>query len=485
MLNRGTAVDVMSLAKTDSICVIGTGNNLSAVFFRDFLCQYRELLALKFEFPGGKAMWKAKQKQLSVEQINGHVANGNRSIVGRAPENTEMLFTPAELFGAMAQCSSRARMDQHAARAQVQMCRHLIARHVDDKNDRFALLDTARTLKDYVGKAMTGLVGDGIAYLQMVRDGYRWVDHFENHIVHGKPPTTRSPDYVFSRTGDLFVALAESKATKGASRAAFTKTVRDGYHEQVEPYLGRKIGTWIASHGYAVGSWMKSVKKAEIFIDHTVSSDPPSGNDRETSDQSDPRGVRFGSYCGVLTLLFGPDIGEVARDRRWRPSEQNFTTVDWLGRTWIVGEDAEWEPLVVTAEEHLIFKSGPVRFVNGMALDMEVARRVFALIESSEGDLDLMGELPEFPVDLIEAAKRSGGAIFPDGFAVLGREEDLSHFSRIWVKPPAEGALALVETGTPVDALVAEGTQLIDARFPPSPNAGVQKKQALLYLTHE
>ena len=30
---------------------------------------------------------------------------------------------------------------------------------------------------------MTGLVGDGIAYLQMVRDGYRWVDHFENHAV--------------------------------------------------------------------------------------------------------------------------------------------------------------------------------------------------------------------------------------------------------------------------------------------------------------
>lgn len=136
--------------------------------------------------------------------------------------------------------------------------------------------------------------------------------------------------------------------------------------------------------------------------------------------------MRFGSYCGVLTLLFGPDIGEAARDRRWRPSEQTFTTVDWLDRTWIVGEDAEWEPLVVIGEEHLIFKSGPVRFVNGMALDFEVARRVFASIDPSEGDLDLIGELPEFPADLAETAKRSGGAIFPDGFAVLGRDEDLS-----------------------------------------------------------
>ncbi|MBP2463931.1 MULTISPECIES: hypothetical protein [unclassified Rhizobium] len=424
-------------------------------------------------------MWKAKEKQLNVEQITGHAAKRHRLIVGRAPENTEMLFTPAELYGAMAQCSSRAKMDQHAARAQVQMCRHLIARHVDDKNDRFALLDTARTLKDYVGKAMTGLVGDGIAYLQMVRDGYHWIDHFENHAIHGKPPTTRSPDYVFSRTGDLFVALTEAKATKGASRAAFTKTVRDGYQEQVEPYLGRKIGTWIASHGYAVGSWMKSMKKAEIFIDHTVSSGSPSGNGDGPSERSDPRSVRFGSYCGVLTLLFGPDIGEAARDRRWRPSEQTFTTVEWLNRTWIVGEDAEWEPLVVIGEEHLIFKSGPVRFVNGMALDIEVARRVFALIESSEGDLDLIGELPEFPADLVETAKRSGGAIFPDGFAVLGRDEDLSTFQRISVNPPAQSSAVLTEAEADMTAAITTASYRLESRLLTAGESGESNQEAL------
>ncbi|MDQ0458390.1 hypothetical protein [Rhizobium paknamense] len=404
-------------------------------------------------------MWKAKEKQIGVEQINGHVPRRNRLITGRAPENTEMLFTPAELYGAMAQCSSRAKMDQRAARAQVQMCRHLIARHVDDKNERFALLETARTLKDYVGKTMTGLVGDGIAYLQMVRDGYRWVDHFENHEVHGKRPTTRSPDYVFSRSGDMFVALAESKATKGASRAAFTKTVREGYKEQVEPYLGRKIGSWVASHGYAVGSWMKSVKKAEIFIDHTANDGlPPGDKDDGPSERSDPRDVRFGSYCGVLTLLFGPEVGEAARDRTWRPSEQSFTTVEWLGRTWIVGEDAEWEPLVI----------------------------IFAFIESSEGGIDLMAELPEFTTDLVEAAKRSGGAIFPDGFAVLGRDEDLNLYSTILVKPPAQAEPALVERELEAEGLSAEGISVIDARSYAAPHTEVaEEKQTLLYLTRD
>ncbi|TCN28665.1 hypothetical protein EV184_11248 [Sinorhizobium americanum] len=104
-------------------------------------------------------MWKAKQKQLAVEQINGHNAKPHPLIIGRAPENTEMLFTPAELYGAMAQCSSRAKMDQRAARAQVQMCRHLIARHVDDKNDRFALLGTAQPQRGSV-RCPGGVQGD-------------------------------------------------------------------------------------------------------------------------------------------------------------------------------------------------------------------------------------------------------------------------------------------------------------------------------------
>lgn len=48
-------------------------------------------------------MSKAKEKQIGVEQINGHVPRRNRLITGRAQENTEMLFTSAELSGAMLQ----------------------------------------------------------------------------------------------------------------------------------------------------------------------------------------------------------------------------------------------------------------------------------------------------------------------------------------------------------------------------------------------
>lgn len=46
---------------------------MSAVFFRDFLFGYRELLALNVSSERRQAMWKLKEKQIGVEQINAHV----------------------------------------------------------------------------------------------------------------------------------------------------------------------------------------------------------------------------------------------------------------------------------------------------------------------------------------------------------------------------------------------------------------------------
>ncbi|WP_246746807.1 hypothetical protein [Agrobacterium burrii] len=392
-------------------------------------------------------MWKAKRKLLNVEQVSAHPAGPSRLIRGRAPGSTELSFTPAELFGAMAQCSSRARMDQRAARAQVAFCKHLIAQHVDDTNDRFALLNSARDLKDYVRKAMTGLVGDGIAYLQMVRDGYRWVDHFESHDAHGKKPTGRSPDFIFSRTNDLYVALAESKATKGTSKGAFNERVADGYKGQVEPYLGRKIGSWIASHGYSVGSWMTSLKRAEMFVHHTALPDPEDPDGPDPEEGSDPTGVRFGSYCGVITLLFGPEIGEAARSRLWNPSEQTFSTVDWLGRTWILGEEVDAEAIVTDRHGKVVFEGTWSHWFNGLAIDLETAQKVFAYLEAEEPEGRMLENIPEFGADLIEAAKESGGAIFPDGFAVLGRENDLKEVQLGAIPPKAAASIVVKDTG--------------------------------------
>lgn len=82
-------------------------------------------------------------------------------------------------------------------------------------------------------------------------------------------------------------------------------------------------------------------------------------------------------------------------------------------------------------------------------------------------------------------AKRSGGAVFPDGFEVLGgREEDLSVYSRILVKPPGQAEPALVERKPENAGLVAEGIPVLEARSYANAHAAVDgQKLALLYLT--
>jgi hypothetical protein len=123
--------------------------------------------------------------------------------------------------------------------------------------------------------------------------------------------------------------------------------------------------------------------------------------------------------------------------------------------------------------------------MNGMALDLEIAQRVFAAIEDGDEARDLLGELPEFSVDLVETAKRSGGAIFPDGFAVLGRDEDLSHYSQISIKPPAQAAHASVEDERASEAVVTEEIGGTETRLRSDSKVDVLEDDHLLYLTHE
>ncbi|AYG64334.1 hypothetical protein [Rhizobium jaguaris] len=409
-----------------------------------------------------KSSWNAKRKEVKLSKLTGHASKSSRLIEGRVPSNTKVFFTPAELFGAMAQCSSRLALDQQATQAHVEACRLLIARHVEEDSDDFAFLESVRGLKDYLRKSMTALVGDGIAYLQMIADGYRWVDHFENYTVHGDVDTDRTPDFIFSRSSDDFVALAESKATKGSSKSAFDKTVREGYSGQVEPYLAIEIGSFIASHGFAIGSWMTSDKKAEVFIHHTQVAQPDcEGGGLDPDKQSDPSSIRFGNYCGVLTLLFGTGVGEAARARTWRPSEEVFVTVRWLKKTWIVGE------FLIERPEHgkddeLAFQRLPVPVLKRLALELETARKVFGYIEAEEAKSSLLENLPEFDEILRGAAKASGGAIFPDGFAVLGRGEDQDDLQ--WRKLPPQNPVNAVSMDAATERLLASLKQNVDNR---------------------
>jgi len=115
----------------------------------------------------------------------------------------------------MARCSHLHSINPDAVTLESESCRHLIAHHVDERPDEFSLLASAKRLKDFSRTHLVGVVGAGVAYLQMIRDGYVWCDHFENQLLLQTAPTKRSPDFVFSRPNHADVAITESKATHG------------------------------------------------------------------------------------------------------------------------------------------------------------------------------------------------------------------------------------------------------------------------------
>lgn len=324
----------------------------------------------------------------------------------------------------MARCSHLHPIDAAAVTFESEGCRHLIAKHVDERPNDFSILPSAKRLKDFSRTHMVGVAGAGIAYLQMIRDGYVWCDHFENLHMRRKPRTKRTPDFVFSRPGEVDVAVTESKATHGSSRKQFKRTVESGYLKQVEPYLGFEIGGAIASHGFSIGSWMTSPTRAELLIDHTAvpapagSDDPPGGN---------PKLVRRGNYLTVLSLMFGPAIAAAARAGTWVPSETEFLAVHWLDRDWLIGLSELPRPALWVAASQNETSAGidwdHLRLSNDFALELGVARAFFSSLASVDDEFDPLAELGRMDDALIARAREAGGALYPDGFAVLGKDK--------------------------------------------------------------
>ncbi|MBB4420791.1 hypothetical protein GGE20_005782 [Rhizobium leguminosarum] len=376
---------------------------------------------------GDEMVWATKTKGLELTKTTGHPPPRKPQIRGRAPATKAITFTPAELFGAMAKCSHLHVVNSAAVTSESETCRHLLNEYVDDDDDSFAILETADRLKDFSRTHLAGVVGAGISYLQMIRDGYTWCDHFENMSLAGAAPTKKSPDFVFSRRDDKTVALTESKATRGSSRKQFDTTVRRGYLQQVSPYLGMRVGSSVASHGFAIGSWMTSAKRAEIVIHHTA---PPSGNGDGSDEGADPTEVRRGNYLNALTLLLGPDVSRAALSGEWSARGRQFVMARWLGHEWLLGFAPFHSPYVFDEEDKILWenshKLAPSLWgFNRFALEWNVARQFFMSLERNDTLTNPLENIPEMDDRLIAEARSSDSAVFPDGFAVIGKDADL------------------------------------------------------------
>lgn len=391
---------------------------------------------MTFEVPGNSVRaggtnmtWTTKLKDLPTTAKVGY-SSADPNLSGRAPQQTALNFSPLELFGAAARCSHLHLLDPTIATTESEMIAALVAPHVDNISDDFAVLATADSFKDYVKGYFAGTVATGLAYLAMINEGYVWSDHFEN-AGGGHPSHARKPDFVFGGIG-TGVSLMESKGARSGSLTGFDSIVADGYTGQVEPHLGHLVGGAMATHGYCIGSWLKSTTQAELRIHHTRT--PAQQNAATNPAASSLATVQRHNFATAFTLTHSPELGIDLRrgDGGFRPIL--FLRVEWLGRRWLTGFEAEpifWPgfidgPLPPRAVRRLLrrrWRSERLPLLI-FAVEQTVAKTVLANFLAPGGIISTdIPDIRPLDEDVRGAAKSyrdgGGGAVFPDGLAIL------------------------------------------------------------------
>lgn len=371
--------------------------------------------------------WLTKAKNLGISNTQGHPIL-QAGLLDRAPTITAINFTPLELYGAMARCHYTHLINPHAVSWEVNHMLSLLEQHVDDVSHPFDLLPSADTMKDFVLNYFIGTVAAGIAYLVMINDGYVWSDHWEN-LKGGTPGVKKSPDFVFA-SPTVGAALMESKGTRSATTSAFNRTVSDGYVKQVEPHLGTSIGGLTATHGYAIGSHLVSTTQACLNIHHThVPASVGGGGTPKVA----PTVIQRHNYATAFSLAHGPNLGQQIRDGEAR-QPVSFLRFWWGGRSWVSNTRPGTVMRILLDVGQTWFTGGPepeqpVNFAIQEDRAAEALRRFLA----PAGEVDA----PAYRVRIGDAGERLGfgrgieriaaergegteGAIFPDGFAVIG-----------------------------------------------------------------
>jgi hypothetical protein len=372
--------------------------------------------------------WTSKAKDMDI--LNPPTPHGsNKSgIIGRAPGITSITFTPAELFGAAARCSYLHLVNPALVTPESTMIAKLVEQHVDDTSKYFAVMSSADSFKDYAKSYFSGTVAAGIAYLTMIADGYVWADHFENERRAGpgigNSTATRSPDFVFARSGHSDVALLESKGTRSANASTFDTTVEDGYIGQVEPHLGYLIGGSTASHGYSIGAWMTSTTKADVNVHHTdLVTVAPSGGAGPGSTST----LQRNNYATAFSLAHSVTLAEQIRAGRVYDSSIPFIEFEWLNYRWLTGAaDVTFRRVAPYDDNRFevyldpVYLFGRYNTFGQFAVEKTRAEEILRFVSRAEMP-EFAFDIKPMPMEMRERA-RSGenpSAVFPDGLAVI------------------------------------------------------------------
>lgn len=365
--------------------------------------------------------WLSKTKSLTITQTTDHKCT-TPGTIGQAPAQTNISFTPFDLFGAAARCSHLHYVDPTAVTPESLIAKALIEHYVDDTSTDFSILSTADKLKDFVKSSFVGTVAAAVSYLTMIRNGYQWTDHFEN-VTGGNSGVTRAPDFVFAGQGKGH-PLVESKGTRAQGHGAFNSRVEPGYLQQVEPHLGYLINNIVATHGYCIGSWLTSTSCAEILIHHTA---VPVTIPAQPRTPLPLTTVQRHNYSTAFQLVRGASLGRAVRQGEI-PKNLTFIRFKRYGHNWLTGLPCMWPPIILTPKDLW------AKLWRDYYLDSVWRSAIFAIHETTAAKaLAAFSRHPEMderpsglePLsgDIIDEAMTKyterPAAIFPDGLAVF------------------------------------------------------------------
>lgn len=379
-------------------------------------------------------VWSSKSKDLGLAKVVPH-PNTDPNVAGRAPAISSMTFSPMELFGAAARCSHLQVVNPAMVTTESAMIGALLEQHVDNSSSDFAIMSSADNFKDYVKSYFAGTVAAGVSYLAMIRDGYVWSDHFEN-LGGGSSSTRKTPDFVFAGVG-TGVALMESKGSRSARSSAFDTTVDDGYADQVEPHLGHAVGGVTATHGFCIGAYLRSTTKAELRVHHTAT--PVAGVIGGTGDPRSTSSVQRHNYATAFRLAHSERLSQQLRSGDVVPDPAiPFFRIHWRGRNWLSSPSfnfgyypANWRPPTYRGV-------GPIWFAGGSG--SSIAFAVDEAVGLAVLNQFLGGGAPEgVPTELrplalegeLTSPDELGGAVFPDGLAVLSGRTNVQEFEQV------------------------------------------------------
>lgn len=380
-------------------------------------------------------MWVSRQKEIYTTRLTGHI-NRNPHLVGRAPARLHFDFKPLELYGATARCSFLSFVNPLIVTPESEMIAKLLEQHVDDISRNFFILPSANSLKDFIKSYFSGSVATGLAYLAMENEGYYWGDHFEN-LGGGNPTHRRKPDFVFSgvATG---IALMESKGSRSLSRPKLNETTEGGYKEQVEPHLGHLVGGSVATHGYAIGSWLTSKRKAELIIHHTEVPKPPTSS--PSTSIISLATIQRNNFSTALSLVHSPQLGEDIRHGTNLCPGINFLRIRWQNYYWLMYVDLNIARFMNIERLFLRIKNRKsfiMQYSNYFfALEERIATKVFNNFlgkESSVTEFDIINPIDEELKLRVRGDSDSGGVVFSDGLAFIdGSKMKLTFQPTVW-----------------------------------------------------